>query len=52
VGKANGPRECAPDGVPTIQREDVRKKMVGTAPRAPLPTLRLRIFVAYIVERK
>jgi hypothetical protein len=24
VGKADGSRECAPEGVPTIQREDVR----------------------------
>jgi hypothetical protein len=42
VGKANGSRECAPDGAPTIQREDVRSKNGGHGARAPLPTLRLR----------
>jgi hypothetical protein len=30
VGKANGARECAPDGVPTIQSR-IGIKMVGTA---------------------
>jgi predicted secreted protein len=39
VGKANGSRECAPDGVPTIQ-DNERAIMVGTAQSAPLPTLR------------
>jgi hypothetical protein len=40
VGKANGSRERAPDDrlrVPTIH---LAIKMVGTAQRAPLPTLR------------
>jgi hypothetical protein len=40
VGKANAARECAPDGVPTIQQRHSIQKMVGTAPSAPLPTLR------------
>jgi hypothetical protein len=40
VGKANGSRECASGGVPTIQREGVRFKNGGHAPRAPLATLR------------
>jgi hypothetical protein len=31
VGKANAARECAPDGVPTIQQRRSIQKMVGTA---------------------
>jgi hypothetical protein len=37
VGKANGSRECVPDGVPTIQQRRSIEKMVGTARRAPCP---------------
>jgi hypothetical protein len=40
VGKANEARECAPDGVPTIQQRRSIQKMAGTAPSPPLPTLR------------
>jgi hypothetical protein len=29
VGKANASRQCAPDGVPTIQREDIDSKDGG-----------------------
>jgi hypothetical protein len=49
VGKAAG-REAF-GGVPTNQREDVnqreavRLKKVGTAPSAPLPTLRIRTYL-------
>jgi hypothetical protein len=42
VGKANGSRECAPNGVPTIQRQDVRSKNGGHGADAPLPTLRIQ----------
>src|SRR5258708_35878425 len=40
-----GSRGCAPDGVPTI-RISIKKRMVGTARRAPLPTLRIPSLVA------
>jgi hypothetical protein len=41
VGKANGSRECAPDAhAHRLSRRRSIRKMVGTAPRAPLPTLR------------
>jgi hypothetical protein len=38
VGKANGSRERASDGVPTTFNSGV-DEVVGTARRAPLPTL-------------
>jgi hypothetical protein len=42
VGKANGPRERAPDGVPTIgDTWCAQSKDGGHGARAPLPTLRL-----------
>jgi hypothetical protein len=39
VGKANGSRECAPDGVPTMQTM-YSTRDGGHGARAPLPTLR------------
>jgi hypothetical protein len=40
VGWAKRPGANASGGVPTIPRMRSIQKMVGTAPRAPLPTLR------------
>jgi hypothetical protein len=40
-GQSRRSRECAPNGVPTIFRQNRVPIMVGTARSAPLPTLRL-----------
>src|ERR1700754_2075210 len=44
VGKANGSRECAPDGVPTTTNASSDAfQVVGTGASAPLPALQSRL---------
>src|SRR5258708_14957422 len=52
VGKANGSRECAPDGVPTIFSSTPLSLYGGHGARAPLPTLRLAFGTAAAGRRR